>query len=105
MTNLVDRIPLTPRADRAATSVLGHPDEPYCLAEPCHPEVLRGVRSAEPPRPHSPFPIPHSPPRALTLIEMLVALAVTLVMMAAVVNLFANMSGSIRNRRAAMRRL
>ncbi|MBA3480379.1 MAG: hypothetical protein H0T51_01060 [Pirellulales bacterium] len=31
---------------------------------------------------------------------MLVALAVTLVMMAAVVNLFANISGSIRNRRA-----
>ncbi|WP_428305277.1 PulJ/GspJ family protein [Lacipirellula sp.] len=38
----------------------------------------------------------------LTLIEMLVALAVTLVMMAAVVNLFANISGSIRNRRAAI---
>jgi len=33
---------------------------------------------------------------------MLVALAVTLVMMAAVVNLFANMSASIRNRRAAI---
>ncbi len=48
-----------------------------------------------------------APPRAgvsrgLTLIEMLVALAVTLVMMAAVVNLFANMSASIRNRRAAI---
>ncbi|BBO34036.1 PilW family protein [Lacipirellula parvula] len=40
--------------------------------------------------------------RGLTLIEMLVALAVTLVMMAAVVNLFANISGSIRNRRAAI---
>jgi type II secretory pathway pseudopilin PulG len=38
----------------------------------------------------------------LTLIEMLVALAVTLVMMAAVVNLFANISGSIRNRRAVI---
>ncbi|MBA4104778.1 MAG: hypothetical protein C0485_03390 [Pirellula sp.] len=50
---------------------------------------------------------PKAPPRAgvsrgLTLIEMLVALAVTLVMMAAVVNLFANMSASIRNRRAAI---
>jgi hypothetical protein len=33
---------------------------------------------------------------------MLVALAVTLVMMAAVVNLFANISGSIRNRRAVI---
>lgn len=43
---------------------------------------------------------PASPRRGLTLIEMLVALAVTLVMMAAVVNLFANLSGSIRNRRA-----
>jgi len=41
-------------------------------------------------------------PPALTLIEMLVALAVTLVMMAAVVNLFANLSGSIRNRRAVI---
>jgi len=57
MTNLVDRLPLLPRA-----------------------------RSS----------------RGLTLIEMLVALAVTLVMMAAVVNLFANMSASIRNRRAAI---
>ena len=33
---------------------------------------------------------------------MLVALAVTLVMMAAVVNLFANISASIRNRRAVI---
>ena len=57
MTNLVDRLPLLPRA-----------------------------RSS----------------RGLTLIEMLVALAVTLVMMAAVVNLFANMISSIRNRRAAI---
>lgn len=38
----------------------------------------------------------------LTLIEMLVALAITLLMMAAVVNLFANLSGSIRNRRAVI---
>jgi len=43
-----------------------------------------------------------SPRRALTLIEMLVSLAVTLVMMAAVVNLFANLTGSIRNRRAVI---
>jgi prepilin-type N-terminal cleavage/methylation domain-containing protein len=43
---------------------------------------------------------PQASPHGLTLIEMLVALAVTLVMMAAVVNLFANISGSIRNRRA-----
>ncbi|MCC6493857.1 MAG: prepilin-type N-terminal cleavage/methylation domain-containing protein [Pirellulales bacterium] len=43
---------------------------------------------------------PLSARAGLTLIEMLVALAVTLVMMAAVVNLFANLSGGIRNRRA-----
>ena len=42
------------------------------------------------------------PATAFTLIEMLVALAVTLVMMAAVVNLFANISGSVRNRRAVI---
>ncbi len=39
---------------------------------------------------------------ALTLIEMLVATAITLLMMAAVVNLFANLTGSIRNRRAVI---
>src|SRR5262245_17454281 len=77
MTNLVDRLPLPARADGVAAS------------EPGHPEVLRGVRSV-------------FQTRGLTLIEMLVALAVTLVMMAAVVNLFANMSASIRNRRAAI---
>jgi prepilin-type N-terminal cleavage/methylation domain-containing protein len=38
--------------------------------------------------------------RGLTLIEMLIAMAITLVMMAAVVTLFANISASIRNRRA-----
>jgi prepilin-type N-terminal cleavage/methylation domain-containing protein len=73
------------------------------------------------PIPHPPFHIPHSPfrPRlspfrptayslqptdspssGLTLIEMLVAMAITLVMMAAVVTLFANISASIRNRRS-----
>jgi prepilin-type N-terminal cleavage/methylation domain-containing protein len=41
-------------------------------------------------------------PRGLTLIEMLIATAITLLMMAAVVNLFANLSGSIRNRRAVI---
>ncbi|HJQ81189.1 MAG TPA: prepilin-type N-terminal cleavage/methylation domain-containing protein, partial [Lacipirellulaceae bacterium] len=35
-----------------------------------------------------------------TIVEMLVAMAITLVMMAAVVTLFANISGSVRNRRA-----
>src|SRR6476469_8405825 len=35
-----------------------------------------------------------------TLIEMLVAMAITLVMMGAVVTLFANISNSVRNRRA-----
>jgi prepilin-type N-terminal cleavage/methylation domain-containing protein len=37
---------------------------------------------------------------AFTLIEMLVAMAITLVMMGAVVTLFANISNSVRNRRA-----
>ena len=39
---------------------------------------------------------------AFTLVEMLVAMAITLVMMAAVVTLFANVSGSVRNRRATI---
>lgn len=41
-------------------------------------------------------------PRALTLVEMMVAMAITLVMMAAVVTLFANVSNSVRNRRATI---
>jgi prepilin-type N-terminal cleavage/methylation domain-containing protein len=40
--------------------------------------------------------------RGFTLVEMLIAMAITLVMMAAVVTLFANVSGSIRNRRATV---
>lgn len=40
--------------------------------------------------------------RAFTLVEMLVAMAITLVMMAAVVTLFANVSNSVRNRRAVI---
>lgn len=40
--------------------------------------------------------------RALTLVEMLVGMAITLIMMAAVVNLFANVSGGVSNRRAAI---
>ncbi len=40
--------------------------------------------------------------RAFTLVEMLVGMAITLVMMAAVVNLFANISEGVRNRRATM---
>lgn len=40
--------------------------------------------------------------RALTLIEMLIGMAITLVMMAAVVQLFANISQGVRNRRATM---
>lgn len=59
----------------------------------------RAAAFCSPPAP-SPSAAPASSRPALTLIEMLVALAVTLVMMAAVVNLFANLSGSIRNRRA-----
>ena len=37
-----------------------------------------------------------------TLVEMLIAMAITLVMMAAVATLFANVSGSVRNRRATI---
>ena len=40
--------------------------------------------------------------RALTFIEMLVGMAITLVMMAAVVNLFANISTGVNNRQGAM---
>ena len=39
---------------------------------------------------------------SFTLVEMLVAMAITLIMMAAVVTLFANVSNSVRNRRATM---
>ena len=38
--------------------------------------------------------------RGLTLVEMLIALAITLLMMGAVVNVFANLSGGVRDRRA-----
>lgn len=41
-------------------------------------------------------------PRALTLVEMLIGMAITLVMMAAVVNLFANIGAGVRIRRATM---
>jgi hypothetical protein len=44
----------------------------------------------------------HRSRRALTLIEMLIGMAITLVMMAAVVQLFANISQGVRNRRATM---
>lgn len=43
-----------------------------------------------------------APRRALTLVEMLIGLAITLVMMAAVVNLFANLSAGVKIRRATM---
>jgi prepilin-type N-terminal cleavage/methylation domain-containing protein len=42
------------------------------------------------------------PTAGFTLVEMLVAMAITLVMMGAVVTLFANVSNSVRNRRATM---
>ena len=47
----------------------------------------------------SPFRLP---PSAFTLVEMLVAMAITLVMMGAVVTLFANVSNSVRDRRATI---
>ncbi len=40
--------------------------------------------------------------RGITLVEMLIAMAITLVMMGAVVTLFANVSDSVRNRRATV---
>ncbi|MCH7752659.1 MAG: prepilin-type N-terminal cleavage/methylation domain-containing protein, partial [Planctomycetes bacterium] len=40
--------------------------------------------------------------RALTLVEMLIGMAITLLMMAAIVNLFANIGSGVRIRRAAM---
>jgi hypothetical protein len=48
---------------------------------------------------HSSFVIAR---RALTLVEMLIGMAITLLMMAAVVNLFANISSGVKIRRATM---
>jgi prepilin-type N-terminal cleavage/methylation domain-containing protein len=53
--------------------------------------------------PTNPAPSHRPPaPSAFTLVEMLIAMAITLVMMAAVVTLFANVSNSVRNRRATI---
>ena len=48
---------------------------------------------------HSSFVIAR---RALTLVEMLIGMAITLLMMAAIVNLFANISSGVKIRRATM---
>jgi prepilin-type N-terminal cleavage/methylation domain-containing protein len=48
------------------------------------------------------FGRPPAAARGVTLVEMLVAMAITLVMMAAVVTLFANISDGVRNRRATV---
>ena len=53
------------------------------------------------PRPYGLWPVA-SGPSGLTLVEMLMAMAITLIMMAAVVNLFANVGASVRNRRATI---
>ncbi len=55
-----------------------------------------------PPTTRRPTSAPQLAPRALTLIEMLIGMAITLVMMAAVVNLFANIGAGVRVRRAGM---
>lgn len=47
-------------------------------------------------------PITWGPARGLTLVEMLVAISITLVMMAALVTVFANISGSVTRRRATI---
>ena len=46
----------------------------------------------------------HTPPatRGITLVEMLISMAVTLIMMAAVVNLFANIGAGVKKRNASM---
>jgi type II secretory pathway pseudopilin PulG len=84
MTTLVDRLPLSLRARLSRGSTTRRSGAGSTL--PCirSGSLSRGYWSG------------------LTLIEMLVAMAITLVMMAAVVTLFANMSESIRNRRAAI---
>ena len=92
MTNLVDHLKAPPRADRGAIYDLGFMISDWGRALAATGRHIRNQKSA----------IRNPSSRGLTLIEMLVALAVTLVMMAAVVNLFANMTGSIRNRRAAI---
>src|SRR3990172_2189044 len=50
--------------------------------------------------PCSLLPAPRS--SGFTLVEMLIAMAITLVMIGAVVTLFANISNSVRNRRAVV---
>ena len=84
------QVQLSQRATRPATDG----QRSLCAAEP-------NLPPAHPPADRSTVVRPdHSGSRGLTLVEMLVAMAVTLVMMAAVVNLFANLGGSVRNRRA-----
>ena len=51
---------------------------------------------------HSDRPLPRLRRRALTLVEMLVAMAITLVMMAAVVNVFETIGTSVNNSRATI---
>ena len=68
----------------------------------CQSKEYRRTKSSQPRdfsfrNPHSAF---RNRPHALTLIEMLVSMAITLVMMAAVVTLFANIGASVTNRRA-----
>ena len=92
MTNLVDHLKAPPRADQGAIDDLEFMISDWGRALAATGRHIRNQKSE----------IRNPSSRGLTLIEMLVALAVTLVMMAAVVNLFANMTGSIRNRRAAI---
>ncbi len=59
------------------------------------------------PAPGNPAPrpsllAPRASRLALTLVEMLIGMAITLLMMAAIVNLFANIGSGVRIRRAAM---
>jgi prepilin-type N-terminal cleavage/methylation domain-containing protein len=67
-----------------------------------HARVFLPRANSRKPKAPSPRPSPggRGSRAAFTLVEMLVAMAITLVMMAAVVTLFANVSNSVRNRRA-----
>lgn len=62
--------------------------------------MSRRIRAGRVPCSNQVAPRLGGPTAGFTLVEMLVAMAITLVMMGAVVTLFANISNSVRNRRA-----
>src|SRR3954466_11078753 len=64
--------------------------------------MLMRIRAQRISRPKQGPPRLGGPTAGFTLIEMLIAMAITLVMMGAVVTLFANISNGVRNRRATI---